>query len=179
MRHMLFSSSLAAGVFACAALAGAQGSTSQSSQTITVAGCVQKETAVLKHNALSSNIGLGDEFVLTRAMLNPRDTADAPPRTLPDANVSEPTGTTGSTPIFGKVYRMTGDKEKDLKTYIGRRVEIVGTFKHDEDARRELGPIGTSGVAQDPTVELTAANTPEITITSIRPIAGTCSGATK
>jgi len=67
------------------------------------------------------------------------------------------------------VYRLSGEKESDLETYVGRRVQIVGMFKHDEDARSEPGAVGTSGR------DLTAANTPEITISSITSMTGSCS----
>jgi hypothetical protein len=139
--------------------------------TVTVAGCVQKETDVLKRTPQTGNIGVSDEFVITHATLNPgassadKPMADAPP---PSAAVSTPGGTD-----FGKVYRVTGDKEKDLKAYVGQRVEITGTFKHDTDVKSELGSIGTSGRPR----ELTPANTPEITIASIRVLEGSCSGS--
>ena len=52
---------------------------------------------------------------------------------------------------------------------LGNHLEIVGMFKHQEDAKAEAAAVGTSGR------ELTAANTPEITITSITPSTGSCS----
>jgi hypothetical protein len=144
-----------------------------SAQSITVTGCVLKESSVLKRGALGSatmGMGMGDEFVLTQAKLSTSNTATEKPEAAAPAQPNEPAGTSGSTTDFGKVYRLTGDKENDLKTYIGQRVEIVGKFKHEEDARNEA--VGTSGRAPG---ELTAANTPEITITSITPSTGSCS----
>ena len=35
------------------------------SPAVTVVGCVQKESDVLKHNPMVSSTGMGDEFVLT------------------------------------------------------------------------------------------------------------------
>jgi hypothetical protein len=146
-----------------------------SPQSITVSGCVLKESSVLKPGALGTatmGAGMGDEFVLTQAKLNESTTATEKPEagaaTTPP---NEPVGTSGTENDFGKVYRLTGDKEGDLKNYVGQRVEIMGMFKHDEDAKAEAGAVGTGGHAG----ELTAANTPEITITSITPSTGSCS----
>jgi hypothetical protein len=179
MRKTFLSASLAA-VVACAVVVGAQ--TPQPSQTqspqpnqsITVAGCVQKEADVLKRAPMAANVGMSDEFVLTRATLKPAASAPktSEPQTKP-TTPPEPTGTSGSAGDVGKVYRVTGDKEKDLQTYAGQRVEIVGKFKHEEDARRELA-VGTSGKPPATAGELTAANTPEITIESIRVVSATC-----
>jgi hypothetical protein len=71
------------------------------------------------------------------------------------------------------VYRVTGDKENELKTYVGQRVEISGAFKNEADAKAELSTVGTSGRTAG---ELTRGNTPEITIVSIKPSTGSCVG---
>jgi len=136
--------------------------------TITVAGCVQKETDVLKRPAAAGNVGMGDEFVLTMAVLNPPAAAAEP---AAPAKPDEPAGTSGTT-APGKVFRVTGDKENELKNYVGQRVEITGAFKHEADAKRELGPAGTSGATA--AADLTPDKTPEISIASIRPASGSC-----
>ena len=69
----------------------------------------------------------------------------------------------------------TGDKESELKNYVGQRVEIAGSFKKEADAQRELSPAGTSGASA---AELTTANTAEFTIASIKPL-GPCAGSAK
>jgi hypothetical protein len=142
---------------------------------ITVAGCVQEEKTVRKRDPAQGQIGeagMGDEFVLTNSMLNPK--ADAPPPALPSAQppAQPPVGTSGSVGNFGKVYRVTGDAENELKAHVGKRVEITGTFKQDADAKAELGAVGTSGRAIGG--ELTTANTPEITINAVKVIPGAC-----
>jgi hypothetical protein len=135
-------------------------------QIVTVSGCVQKETDVLKRPAAATNVGMGDEFVLTHVAIR---TAASPSEKEPSP--AEPTGTSGA---LGKVYRVMGDQEESLKEHLGHRVEIVGTFKHETDARRELGAIGTSGKPPATPAEPTAANTPEITINSIKMISQSC-----
>jgi len=146
-----------------------------SPQSITVSGCVLKESSVLKRGAMASatmGAGMGDEFVLIQAKLNDSPSATEKPEAgAAPAQPNEPVGTSGSEKNFGKVYRLTGEKENDLKNYVGQRVSIVGMFKHEEDAKADAGAVGTSGQGG----ELTAANTPEITITSITPSTGSCS----
>jgi hypothetical protein len=137
---------------------------------ITVVGCVQKETSVLKRVPAAGQIGeigLTGGFVLTNVRLNPKPMDEPNPEALP------PVGTSGSLGDFGKVYRGTGVAENELRTHVGQRVEITGTFTREDDAKTELGAVGTSGRVV--TSELTTANTPEITITSVKPVAGLCS----
>ena len=136
-------------------------------QAVTVIGCVQPETAVMKRTPVAGNVGMGDEYVVTFARLNPGAGTDTPKPDVPTP--AEPTGTAGSTG-FGKVYRLTGDQEKDLKGYVSQRVEIVGRFKDKDKMKDELSSIGTSGRAG----ELTPDNTPEIVIDSFKPGSGAC-----
>jgi hypothetical protein len=155
----------------------AAGAQSADSPVVTVIGCVQKETSVLKRNAAAAvEPGMGDEFVLTNSELSTgAPSMDQPPSpTEPPA--ADPVGTSGSASNFGKVYRVTGDKENDLKAYVGQRVEISGAFKNEADAKTELSTAGTSGrTAGEPTKQ----NTPEITIAVIKPSTGSCGGAIK
>ena len=138
-------------------------SASAAQSTITVAGCVQKESDVVKRNPAATNMGMGDEFVLTQAALNPAPTPA-------EAKADAPTGTSGAASGPGKVFRVTGEKETELKTYVGQRVEITGAFKNEADAKRELGQAGGAPAA----TELTADKAPEITIVSIKPASGSC-----
>ena len=179
MNKQMVSGSIAAAWLACGLAVAAQGTDARPSSsagnqataasTITVAGCVQNETAVLKRTPAAGDVGMSDEFVLVQATLNPRPATDQPPAGTP------PVGTSGIPSNFGKVYRVTGDKETELKAYAGQRVEITGSFKKAEDAAVELAAVGTSGRVV--TGDLTPANTPEITITAIRPVPGSCAPA--
>jgi hypothetical protein len=146
----------------------AAGAQSADSPVVTVIGCVLKENAVLKKGPAAGDVGMGDEFVLTNSKLSPGDksTDPAPPAATPPAG--DPVGTSGSASNFGKVYRVTGDKEKDLQTYVGQRVEISGAFKNASDAKTELS------AGRSPAGELTTQNTPEITIASVKVSSGSC-----
>jgi hypothetical protein len=184
MSAKLFSGSFAAAVLGCGLTLVAQAPAQQppspmgsqkseaQTKTVTIAGCVQKESSVIKRSAMATPMGMGDEYVLTQAMLSDSGMAKSPTGAAPAPSASAPTGTSGAQDKFGKVYRVTGDKEDDLKTYVGQRVEIVGSFKRAEDATKELGATGTSGRTMG---EPTPENTPEITIDSVRPTSGSCS----
>ena len=124
---------------------------------VKVAGCVQKESDVLKRGAMATNAGMSDEYVLTESKMS-----GSPTEPEPTAKPGEPTGTSGSEGKFGKVLRLTGDKEKDLSKYVGQRVEITGAFKHESDAK-----------------SATSANPPELTIETITAASGTCSPIAK
>jgi len=133
--------------------------------TINVTGCVQKESSVLKRTPIAGDVGMGDEFVITNVKPAAAPGADEP---KPDVT-PEPTGTSGSAGNFGMVYRLTGDKEKDLKSFVGQRVEVTGTVKDKDKAADAMSSVGTSGK------ELTPENTAELTITDIKPVGGACS----
>jgi len=146
------------------------------SPIVTVIGCVQKETAVIKGNAAGAEPGMGDEFVLTNSKLSPGAPSTAEPPSPTDPKSADPVGTSGSASNFGKVYRVTGDKETDLKSLVGQRVQISGVFKNEADAKTELSTVGTSGRAA---AEITKENTPEITISSVKPSTASCAGGGK
>jgi len=155
----------------------AAGAQSADSPVVTVIGCVQKETAVLKGNAATAaEPGMGDEFVLTNSKLSTGAPAMDQPSTPTEPPPADRVGTSGSASNFGKVYRVTGDKETDLKALVGQRVEISGAFKNEADAKTELSSVGTSGRTAG---ELTKQNTPEITIAVIKPSKGSCGAAIK
>ena len=39
----------------------------------------------------------------------------------------------------GSAYRLTGKREKELKSFVGRKMEITGRFDHARDARTAAG----------------------------------------
>ena len=133
------------------------------SPAITVVGCVQKESAVLSRNPIAGNIGMDNEFVLTNSAPGPASAADDQAR--PGAAPQQP----ASPGTFGKVYRVTGEKEADLKSYVGQRVEVTGTLKNKETVKDDIGSIGTSGRTNP-----TPANTPEIAIDAVKSLGSSC-----
>ena len=137
--------------------------------SVSFAGCVQKESSVLQRTPIAGNVGMDDEFVLTFAKPAPVPGTEPKPDAAP-----EPTGTSGTAGNFGTVYRLTGDREKELKSYVGQRVEISGTIKEKEKATDAMSSIATSGKT-----DLTPSNTAEIAIDTIRPVSGACAPVVK
>ena len=177
-----WSASTAAAIMVCSLPITAQTPASSAidqkdtSPAITITGCVQNESAVLKRNPIAAGIGMSDEFVLTNATVTPAPGSNESPK--PDVQAPpSPIGTSGSATGFGQVYRATGDKENDLKPYVGQRVSIVGRVKAKEGATDKMSSIGTSGKAAEGA--WTPDNTPELVIDSIAPATGTCAPAVK
>jgi hypothetical protein len=159
-----------ASIVAAAAFAFGSAAAIAQSPALTVSGCVQKESLVLKRTPVAANVGMDDEFVLTNAKPGSAATESEP---APAEPKPEATGTSGSAGNFGIVYRLTGDKEKELKSYVGQRVEISGAVKDKEKATDAMSSVGTSAR------EITPANTAEIAIDSIKPLSGACTPAIK
>lgn len=170
MRNVAMSLGAAALLTTAGVYAQAPQSQPDPKQTVTITGCVAKETDVLKSAMKEAKPGMTDEFVLTNSTVQTSMAPAAAPAA--PATPPEPTGTSGS----NKVYRVTGPDETSLKEHLGHKVEITGTFKSESDARRELGAIGTSGRPPATAAEPTAANTPEITIKSVKMLSETCGG---
>jgi hypothetical protein len=93
---------------------------SQSETQITLVGCVQREADYRKaHDSgrggpASTGLGLKNEYVLVNAAMAGTSTA------MPMCTDS------GS----GEAYELTGERESELETYVGRAVEITGKMKN-------------------------------------------------
>lgn len=134
-------------------------------QPITVAGCVQRETDyrrvynIGRGGVAGTGVGAGDEFVLVNASTS---TAAATPGGTPPTPAPEVAGTTG-TAAPTAAYEVTGPAEERLEKHVGKRVEIVGKLKGGTPgASRQIDPMGRD------------LNLPELEITSVRELAGTC-----
>ena len=125
-----------AGIAAAAVLAGAtlsaqnNGAATSSTKNVkdtsaTVVGCLMKETDYRKAHGLGKGAlggtGLGDEYVLVDA-------------SVVSPGASENGSGACSENAAGMAYRTTGHLEKDLKPFLGQRVEVTGHFQHAKDA---------------------------------------------
>ena len=171
MRNVMMSLAAIALLIAAGVQAQAPQAQPDPKQIVTITGCVQNESEALKRPAATPKMGMGDEFVLTHSTIKAA-TATAEPPTQPKP--AEPAAAAGA--AENKIYRVTGDQEASLKSHLGHKVEITGTFKSEADARRELGAIGTSGKPPATPAEPTAMNTPEVTVNSVRMISESCGG---
>jgi hypothetical protein len=101
---------------------------------ITLVGCLQREADYRRAQdagrggIAATGAGLGNEFVLIQAS---RTGAE------PDCK--------SSTALAGEAYELTGEKERDLAQFAGRRVEITGMLKR---ADTETQAVGTSGAGR-------------------------------
>ena len=140
-----------------------QSATPPRGQAVTVVGCVQREEDYRKANNLGrggvagTTVGVGNEFILTNAMMSPAGGGAA--------------ATSGST----VAYEVTGPNEGQLVQHVNRRVEISGTLKP-----AETGAAGTTGgpTAGAPPRGVDVASKDlklrELEVTSVRTASGTC-----
>jgi hypothetical protein len=145
-------------------------------QEVTIVGCVQREEDYRKaHNlgkggAAGTGVGAADEFVLVNASI----AGAAPP--------AAPTGTAGTAggAAEGTAFELSGDKEDEVKAFVGKRVEIMGKLK-----AAEKGPMGTTGGATAGTpptgVDVASADLKlrEIDVVSVKETTGTCPATVK
>jgi hypothetical protein len=140
--------------------ASEQKSQVSANSTMTVVGCLMKESDYRRAHNLGKGalggLGLGDEFVLVDATevatTSAAETTSEPAR--PAASPSS-TAATCRESGTGKAYRMTGKAENDLKPFVGHRLQVTGQFDHERDARTAAG-------------ETNAKLPPEIKIASYR-----------
>ena len=115
-------------------------SSKQPAAPVTLVGCVQRESEYRKTNdsgrggPAATGLGLGNEFVLVNAM---KTTAGGSASTSA-ADCSAASG--------GTAYELTGNRERELAKYVGRRVEITGTLKAAKTTTAAAGePKPTGG----------------------------------
>lgn len=175
IRHA-FNVTIAAGVLTCAsAFAQTSGQTPTQTPTqpaaqvgtqpetpITLVGCIQREADYRREKdkgrggAVGTGTGVGNEFVLINASIATPDT--------PAPASAEPCAPGGK----GEAYELTGNRERDLERFVGRRIEITGMLKKHETA----GTTGTG--APKPTGGLDPMKQdlqlPEVNVTSFKEV---------
>jgi hypothetical protein len=142
---------IAAGVLTCATAFAqtSQTPTQTPAQTgtqpetpITLVGCLQREADYRKEQsagrggAVGTGTGLGNEFVLVNASIA---AAGAPTPSATTEMDCKPGGT-------GEAYELTGNRERELERFVGRRIEITGMLKRAET--EAAGTAGTAGTAK-------------------------------
>jgi hypothetical protein len=144
--------------------------TTPSGQQVTLSGCIEREAdyrravGAGRGGAASTGAGVGNEFILTNALMTPASGAATAPRT--GADVPTTTGTAGTA---GNAYELTGTHESDAAAHVGKRVEITGTLKPANTAPG--GPTASIPGSQDLKLR-------EVEVASIREASGTCSEST-
>jgi hypothetical protein len=130
--------------------------------TTTLVGCLYREDQVpgRKPN-VAERAGVLEDYILA-------DASTASAQTKPGATTGA-TGTTGTTPTSGNMYKVEGPSDEQLKTLVGKRVEITGRIDP------EGGPGATPGKPRpDRGLGPDEINLPEFEVSAIREISGTC-----
>jgi hypothetical protein len=134
----------------------------QNQSSLTVVGCLQTESDYRraqdagKGGVAMTGAGLGNEYVLIQT-----EGAGGPGGYDAKENVD----CKSSTAFAGTAYELTGDREKELAQFVGRRVEITGELKNADDYDRPGG--------FDPKVVSTDLRLNEINVGSFREYAMT------
>jgi len=130
--------------------------------TITLSGCLYREEQVpgRKPN-LAERAGILEDYVIADASVT---STEAKPGATPGA-----TGTSGTMPASGNIYKVEGPSDERLKALVGKRVEVTGRIDP------EGGPGATSGKPrEDRGLGPDKINLPEFEAASIREISGAC-----
>ena len=173
------------------------GQSDRSGQTVTVTGCLQSGSGASGSTAssptgapagqagASSSSSRGGQFILANATMG--------------SGSGSATGTTGGTPpagapssssssASGKSYRLTGGDTEDLQKYVNSKVEVTGTLQ--DSSRSSSGSTGatgspstgagagtgTTGSAAGSSSSSMAGNMPQLRVTSVRQVSGSCTG---
>ena len=122
----------------------AQSSKKAQRPSMSLVGCLVGEKAykaVHEGKVPSASAIADDEYVLADA--SESSSADAPGRCTGAGN--------------GKAYRLVGKQTRELKQFVGRRIEITGAFEEDRDAKIAAG-------------EKRSSLPPEVTVASFREV---------
>jgi hypothetical protein len=128
----------------------------QASETI-LAGCLYREESIPGRSPnVAEKTGVGEDYILADAT-PARDQNRTPDR--PTADAGQPPGPSTAGLATGRTYKVTKIDGKRLKDLMGKRVEVTGTIKPDDDVRPGERPANFE-------------NLPNIEGTSIREEAG-------
>lgn len=118
-----------------------------------------------KGGPLGTGVGRGDEFVLVNASKSTAGSSSAPSST--DCSSVTASGS-------GEAYELGGSREKDLASYVGRRVEITGTLKEAKTESAATGEAKPTGGFDPLKQDLKLF---EVDVVSFRPVASSQSAA--
>lgn len=136
--------------------------------TTTLVGCLYREAQVPGRTPnVIERAGVLEDYILADATMT---AGQARPGATPGA-----TGTSGTVPTSGNMYKVENIPDERLKALVGKRVEVIGRI----DPEGLPAPVGRPGAATGaPTPDRGLGpdqiNLPEFEASSIREIAGTC-----
>jgi hypothetical protein len=132
--------------------------------TTTLTGCLYREDQVpgRKPN-VAERAGVLEDYILA-------DTTVADAKQQPRPAGAPATGTSGTQPSTGTMYKVENIPDEKLKALVGKRVEVAGRI--DPEGRGALGVGG--GVKPDRGLGPDAISLPEFEASSIREVSGKC-----
>lgn len=164
-------------------------------QMVTVLGCVQREADYRKAQdagrggVAGTGIGVGNEYVLTNAMISSSASSSSSgstsSSTAGSANSSSRSTTTAAGSGSGAqgvaananmTFELTGPNEGQLAQHVGKRVEIMGKLKDGETTAAGRPTGGPTAGAPPSGVDVTSRDLRlrEIEVSSVKAASGTC-----
>lgn len=148
-----------------AAIASAVAATSvisaQSAST-TIIGCVyQEKDAPGRAPNIAERAGILEDYILAE---------------LTPAEAAKPTGTTGSAavPTTYSMYKLEKAADSQLKSMVGKRVEVTGRIKAKASDAAGQPPSSVETNKTDKIIGHDRIDLPEFEVASIRAVAGAC-----
>lgn len=135
--------------------------------TTTLVGCVYRERDVPGRSPnIAERAGILEDYILADAKMSGQDATTPSPESTPGA-----AGTAGTA---ASMYKLEHVDDERLRAMVGKRVEVTGRIdaKPGDSRGQPTGAPGTEQPDKSPgpdQIEL-----PELEVTSIREVAGTC-----
>jgi hypothetical protein len=139
----------------------------QPAASTTLVGCLYHEKDVPgRQPNVAEQAGVMEDYIL----------ADAKTAAQPGAATPGATGTAGSVPATGNMYKVEQIADEKLRPLVGKRVEVTGRI--DPEGATPRGTTGAApgaaGAKPDRGLGPDQINLPELEATSIREVSGTC-----
>lgn len=132
--------------------------------TTTLTGCLYREDQVPGRTPnVVERAGILEDYILA-------DTTVADTQQQPRPTTGAPTGTSGTVPNTGTMYKIENVPDERLKALVGKRVEVAGRI--DPEGRPQLGVGGGPRPDRGPGPD--AVSLPEFEASSIREVPGNC-----
>jgi hypothetical protein len=143
---------------------------------VTVTGCLVREQDVPGHSPSDANrAGRLEDYILTFA------SSPHPEAGRPDAATSGAVGTSGTTAHNGAMYKIKGISDMQLKSLVGKRVEVVGLMNEDMKASSSAAAPSAKAPAIGSGSQTASADRGEektqwssFAASSIREVSGSC-----
>ena len=134
--------------------------------TTTLVGCLYREEQVPGRSPnAAERAGVLEDYILADAQLAGAQTSQARPGETPSA-----TGTSGTVPTTGNMYKVEKLPDERLKALLGKRVEVIGRIDAEHGKGDKPGAPPTADRSTGPD----RMNLPEFEASSIREVSGSC-----